>query len=354
MNGFENPPQTEKKEGKTLLDRIRSSVQQKMQESRLPTKEALGYESTVGVYGGKVNYDASQRMIFDMRGTISKADRLGDAILRTYDEHTVKNPVEMLKRHPHWFFRFLAPGTKRYRGTPEEIVENVKRLGLETAYGAHEWGIEIKDPDIYRAGRPLQDIYRADMIEGGDLNEVDRFEALNQSARYIRDIHEKYGAIGEVLPSDIIFRKKDGTIVSEPILNVPDIIYNAEKQTGEIDKMTTDLLDFMMSIGIEELRRSGDWNEAQKAVRIILDAYDDKNAVEMLKSFIKRGRLTMQGDEEGLDLSKTMETLRPLTAIHNKARLNFEKDTTSDLRKLIVAECENYLEDSIELEPDES
>ncbi|MDD5749464.1 MAG: hypothetical protein PHO91_01595 [Patescibacteria group bacterium] len=345
MNKFEQAPVPNEPEKKGILDSVRSRVQEKMQESHLPTKEALGYESTVGVYGGKVNYDGD-RMVFDMRGMISKVDRMGDAVLRTYDEHTVKNPVEMLKKHPRWFFRFLAPGTKRYRGTPEEIAENAKRLGLENEYASHEWGIEIKDPDIYRASRPLQDIFRSDMIEGDDLDEIDRFEALAQSARYIRNIHDEYGAIGEVLPSDIIFRKKEGVDVSEPVLNIPDIVYNKEKQTSEIDKKTTDLLDFTMSIGIEELRRSEDWNETQHAIRTIIDSYDDETAIKMLKSYIKRGRLTMLGDAEGFGLSKTTETLRPLTAIHNKARLNFDKDTTSNLRELIATECDRYLEDS--------
>lgn len=345
MNRFEQAPQFEESSEKGLLDKLRSGVQKKVQESRLPTQEALGYESTVGVYGGKISSDET-KMVFDMRGTVSKVDRVGDAVLRTYDEHTVKNPLAMLRQHPRWFFRFLAPGTKRYRGTPEEIAENAARLGLENEYGPHSWGIEVKDPDIYRAGRPLQDVYRSNVIEGSDLEEVDRFTALAQSARYIRDIHENHGAIGEVLPSDIIFRKKDGANVSEPVLNIPDIIYNAEKQTSEKDKKTTDLLDFVVSIGIEELRRSKDWNEARRAIRTILDSYDDKDIINLLRSFVKRGRLTMQGDAQPLGLSKTTETLRPLTSIHNKARLSFDKDTTSNLRELIIAECESWLEDS--------
>ena len=342
MNRFEQIPQPEESLEEGFLDKLRSGVQNKVQESCLPTKEVLGYESTVGVYGGKIKYDET-KMVFDMRGIVSKIDQMGDAVLRTYDEHTVKDPLTMLRQHPRWFFRFLAPGTKRYRGTPEEIAENALRLGLENEYGLHSWGIEIKDPNIYRASRPLQDIYRSDVIDSDDLEEVDRFAALAQSARYIRYIHENHGAIGEVLPSDIIFRKKDGTNVSKPVLNIPDIIYNAKKQISEKDKKTTDLLDFVMSIGIEELRRSTDWNEARRAIRTILDSYGDKDIISLLKSFVKRGRLTMQGDAQLLGLSKTTRALRPLTAMHNKVRLNFEEDTTSNLRKLIITECESWL-----------
>lgn len=343
MNKFEQPPQIEEEKKEGLIDKLRSHVQEKVQESKLPTQETLGYESTVGVYGGKINYDEENKMVFDMRGIISKIDRAGDAILRTYDEHTVKNPIEMLRAHPQWFFRFLIPGTKRYRGTSAEIADNAKRLGLEEEYGLHEWGIEIKDTEIYKSGRPLQDIFRSDLIKGSDLKEVDRFKALAQSAEYIRDIHDKHGAIGEVLPSDIIFRKKENVSVSEPVLNIPDIIYNQEKQTSEKDKKTTDLLDFTMSIGFEELRRSENWDEAQKVIRIIIDSYGDVEIIKLLKSFIMRGRLTMQGDEEMVGLSQTSKALRPLTAIHNKVRINFNKDITSNLRDLIAAECTEYI-----------
>ncbi|MCD4704874.1 hypothetical protein K8R66_02235 [bacterium] len=353
MNSFENfsgeedflekkENQEDSKEG--FIEKIRFFVQSKMRESCLPTKEALGYESTVGVYGGKLNYDKENRMVFDMRGIISKIDQKGDAILRTYDEHTVKDPAEMLRRHPRWFFKFLIPGTKRYRGTSEEIMENIKRLGLEKEYGSHKWGIEINDPDLYKKGRPLQDIYRSDLIENNDLKEIDRFEALAQSSKYIREIHDQNGAIGQVLPSSIIFQEKKENSVVRPVLNIPDIVYNSKKQTSEIDKKTTDLLDFTMSIGIEELRRSEDWNETQRAIKVILNAYQDQNIIQFLKSFIKRGRLTMQGDEGKFDLSKTSKLLRPLTAIHNKARLNFDKNTTSALRELIINECDIYLE----------
>ncbi|OGY93979.1 MAG: hypothetical protein A2406_03695 [Candidatus Komeilibacteria bacterium RIFOXYC1_FULL_37_11] len=348
MNNFEKittPNKEDRSEEKeSLLNKLGSSVQKRVQESHLPTQEILGYESTVGVYGGKINYDEEERMVFDMRGVVSKIDRFGDAVLRTYDEHVTKNPLEMFKKHPGWFFKFLVPGTKRYRGTPEEINKNIERLGLEEAYGLHDWGIEIKDQNIYKAGRPLQDIYRADLLQSDDLNQIDRFAALAQSAQYIQTTHQKHGALGEVLPSDIIFQKKSTGEISQPILNIPDIVYNEEKSTSEIDKKTTDLLDFTMSIGLEELRRSEDWDKTRQAIQTILNSYGDKSVIQLLKSFIKRGRLTMQGNEESIDLSKTTETLQPLTTMHNKARLNFDKNTTDDLRTLIIEECEAYLQ----------
>ncbi len=353
MNRFENGPRfefdgksDENKENpanRGIIDTIRSKVQEKVMESRLPTKESLGYESTVGVYGGKINYDKENRMVYDMRGFVSKIDQIGDAVLRTYDEHTIKDPVEVLRRHPKWFFRFLAPGTKRYRGSKEEIAGNIKRLGLEDEYGLHDWGIEIKNQEIYSSGTPLQDIYRSDVIGDESLKKIDRFKALEMSAKYIKEIHNNHGAVGEVLPSDIIFRTKEEDDVANPVLNIPDIVFNEEKQTSEVDKKTTDLLDFLVTVILEELRRSKDWNEAKKAVRTILDSYEDKKIISLAVSFVKRGRLTMLGDEDKIGLSKTATVLRPIVSAHNKARLGFDKDTTGNLRDLIVSECKDYL-----------
>ncbi len=327
---------------KGLLGSITEKVKTTVNESRLPTQEKLGFESTVGFYGGKLKTDAEGKFVYDMRGLVSKIDKFGDALLRTYDEHIVKNPIDMMLKHPKWFFRFLfSAGTKRYRGTPEEIVKNAERLGLGDNYGAHEWGVEIKNPEIFQTGLALQDIYRADVINNEQLNGVDRFQAVGEAAKYLSDIHEHRGAIGEVLPSDFIFKTDENGEIGEPVLNIPDIIYNEEKNTAEINKKATDLLDFLMSIGFEELRRSRDWNEAKTALEQIVANYGDKQVVKMAGSYARRGRLTLQGDAENDDLSSTASAIKPLFVQHNKARLNFDKGMTSALRELAAVVCES-------------
>lgn len=40
--------------GNEILRGVREFVQGKVRESRLPTKESLGYESTVGIFGGRL------------------------------------------------------------------------------------------------------------------------------------------------------------------------------------------------------------------------------------------------------------------------------------------------------------
>ncbi|MDO8638315.1 MAG: hypothetical protein Q7R43_01975 [Candidatus Daviesbacteria bacterium] len=303
------------------LDHVRDLINSVVNEAKLPTQEALGYESTVGIYGGKLVTDPEGKMVYDTRGVASKIDQKGDAVLRTYDEHTVKNPSELLKKHPKWFLKFIFPGSKRYRGIKEEIAENAKRLGLEEYYGLHPWGIEIKKPEIFKSGRTLQDIYRADLINSTELSDIDRFTALAEAAKYIRNIHDQYGAIGEIVASDIIFRGEEGNKLARPILNIPDLVYNPKKITSETEKKATDVLDFLMEIGFEEFRRSKDWEETKKALKTIVENYGDEKVIQATKSLAKRGRLT-------------------LTSQHNQARLGVDKELTGELRKIVIEICE--------------
>ncbi|MBI4143139.1 hypothetical protein HY480_04665 [Candidatus Uhrbacteria bacterium] len=341
-----NEETSEPSHDNTLIGRIRSGVQSGVQESQLPTRETLGYESTVGTYGGKLTTDPDGKLVYDVRGVTSHIDRWGDAILRTFDEHVLREPLRLLRSHPRWFFRFLVPGAKRCRGTPAEITANAERLGLGDAYGQHTWGVEIKQPAIYRHGRPLQDIYRADLIGNTDLARIDRFQALGDAAAYLRGIHDRAnGGVGEVLPSDVIFRDVADDRAVAPILNLPDIVWNPEKHIGVLDQRATDLLDFLASIAVEERRRSpGDDAAVQRALRTILDHYGDRATIAMTRSFAGRGRLTLRGDEDILALPDTVTTsARALTAQHNFARTSIRSDFAGEIRTHLIAACDAFL-----------
>jgi len=75
------------------LNKIRDSVNEQVNESRVPTED---FESTVGVYGGKMEIEDDGKLIWNNKGIVSKIDKFGDAILRTYDEHVVKDLSELL------------------------------------------------------------------------------------------------------------------------------------------------------------------------------------------------------------------------------------------------------------------
>lgn len=303
------------------VEGIGLKVQGIVNESRMPTE---GFQSTVGIYGGRLTMAPFGAMVYDTRGVVSKVDRWGDPKLRTYDEHTVRNPVKLLKRHPAWFFRFIHPGPKRYRGSQAEMLAHINELGLDEYYGLHPWGIEVKKPEVFQKGITLQDIYRQDLIRSERITCIDRFQALAAAARYARAIHDQHGAIGELLPSDIIFQTREDKQVINPVLNIPDIVYNPKKQFGRTEQEATDLLDFLVSIGVEELRRSGDWNEVERALKTTVESYGGSKVIHATGSLAKRGRLTLKG---------------VAFYLHNRFRLAMDKDISDPLRLLIEETC---------------
>lgn len=328
------------------LDTVRDKVNKQVNESSMPIED---FESSVGVYGGKIEVDSDDKMVWNNQGLVSKIDKFGDAILRTYDEHLVKNMEELLKRHPRLFFKFLAPGTKRYRGNKEEIFSNIKKLGLEDTYGLHEKGIEIKDKELYTKGLPLQDLYRADLIDGDKIKDFDRFQALEKAGSYLRGLHDRGGGIGEVLASDIIFKKHESGQVDEPVLNIPDIVFNEKKNIGEKEKKATDILDFIISIGVEEFRISkGNEDSIKKAMKTVLESYADKDVIKLLKSYIKRGRLTLLGDKNSKAVNTPIRSgftidNRAIFTKHNEARVVNDKDLGSLLKDLSLEVCEDFI-----------
>lgn len=304
------------------VDLGRQGIQSLVAESRMPTE----YPSTMALYGGKVVTDTEGRMVFDTRGFRSRIDRKGDAILRTYDEHTVKDPLKLLKRHPGWLKRFLfTPGAKRFRGNTDEVTSNIKRLGLSDYYGPHPWGIEIKKPEVFTKGVPFQDIYRSDLINSERLNSIDRFQALAEVAKYMRVIHDQHGAIGEGVPYRFIFQKQEGNQVLDPVLFIPDIIYNPEKKFGREDQKATDVLELLLSTAIEEFRRSKDLNLVRQAIKVAAESYGDPKVIKVAQSFLKRGRPKL----EGVFFSQ-----------HNRAHLGFDPKTAPALKQVLIESLE--------------
>jgi len=331
MFKFENP-----------LNKIRDSVNTQVNESRLPSED---YESTVGVYGGKLKMTPDNKMVWDNSGIVSKIDKWGDAVLRNYDEHVMKNVGEFFKRDPKLFFKFIMPGAKRYRGNKEEIFNNIKRLGLEDLYGDNENGIEIKDQNLYRQGTALQDIMRSDLLGSEKLNQIDRFQALGASGAYLRQIHDHYGAVGEVLPSDFIFKNNENGQVEDAVLNLPDIVFNPDKNTSEREQKATDILDFIISSGAEEFRRSdGNLENVKLAMSSVLSAYDDKYVITLVKSYLKRGRLTLMGDQKftgaKLDSDAFTTKNRAIFTKHNEARMgSHNQDMETFLKNIALEVC---------------
>jgi hypothetical protein len=313
-----------------------------MNEDRYPNQD---YESTQGVYGGKIKTEADGKIVWDNRGLVSKIDKWGDAILRTYDEHVVKDLGEMIRRHPKLFFQFIAPGPKRYRGSKEEIFENIQRLGLENTYDIHEHGIEIKDRDLALHGVPMQDIFRSDLIDSEKVKGFDRFEAIETASKFIKEVHNNVGGVGELNIFHIIFKNNEDGKLGEPNLSIPDIVFNKDKNISEKEKKATDILDFITTIGAEEFRASeGDLMSVKKAMKIALENYGDLEVVSLVKSYIKRGRLTMLGDKDSSAVNLPAETFttkhRGLFTKHNEARIVNNRGIETSLKDIGLEVCE--------------
>lgn len=329
---------------KGIINKIRKFINSNVAESKLPTKEGLGYESTIGIYGGRLVKDEQGRLVYDTRHFKSKFDVWGDRLLRSFDEHHPKQPGKMALRNPLRFLKLLPfiVDSKRYRGTPEQTLENIKRFGLEDMYGAHPWGIEIKDPEAFSHLFGLQDIFRQDLINSEAIADIDRFEALGSATDYIKQIHETVGGIAEGNVYTFLFKEKTDHKVDKPTMMIPTEIYNPEKNISDIEKKSTDLLDFMASVGIEEFRRSKDWDSVRNAFALILQRYGNIDVIRMVKSYTKRGRLTLPNDIKGLDFktSATFRAIRPGFAAHNTQRLGADPEITAQLRREIIDACE--------------
>lgn len=347
----ERPQMRPEQRNEGMIDTFREKHTSIMNESRLPTAD---YESTVGVYGGKIVTRENGDMVFDMTGVISRYDRKGDAILRTFDEHVFTESLpKLLWNHPKLAARVMGAGPRRARGAPEEIAEHAKALGLDDMYALTEGGIQILQPEVFTNGRALKDIYRADMIQHADLLAIDRFEALAHAAQYVRKVHDASSCgIGELLSSDIIFVPDEQGDLSNIVMNIPDIVYRASEQIDRSpeaekrDREATDMLDFLFHMAVEEFRRSEDWEEVRHALTVIVENYGAIDVLEWVRAFAKKGRLTLYGDQDVIaERRQAKQTVgRQLLVMHNRARLDTKTDTEGHIRQMVIDVCDTYIE----------
>jgi hypothetical protein len=313
------------------LERVSQVIKRNVLQTAAIHNEELGYDSVAGTYGFTLVKAADGKLIFSQSSVLNRVDKVGDRLIRRTDEHVIEKPAAMLRRHPRRFFQHLTTGAKRARAETVEIVENADRLGLSDYYGIHPQGIELKKPELLTKGINLWDIYT---VDNPAILEIDRLSALATAAAYIRLVHDTHGAVGEVLTNDIIFQKKEGTTVSDPVLNLPDIVYDSQKYTPEQLKNATepravDLMDFLMSVGASEIRKTGSWEAVRQAMDAIVSGYGESKVIPTVASLARRGRLTLGGRVIGQ---------------HNIVRLSMDKQDENialQMRQLVIAECGN-------------
>ncbi len=371
-----------------------AKVEMKLFRNRGFDTSKQGYDTSLGFFGGAVQTDSEGKVFFNMKGgnILDKVDRVGDPRLRTSDEHIANTEVFAGHRARVWKNRvsgaleflhlkgkseqqkaagatweenkakwdakpsvnqnlaprsvlklavegFIGGYSMRYRGKPEEIMDNVRRLGLEDYYGPHKDGIEFKKPEIYTDGVSLYDIIVAEKEGKEPLKEIDRSQALADSAKYLREIHDAHGGIGEFLIMDVQFQNRYGNIVSNPILGLPDIVWNQKATLSETSKKATDLMDFLVNLSFWERKANYDPAVMNQHLDLVLENYGDKKVIQAIRAFInpnrKSKRLTLPGEATGLKS-------KPSTG-HNIARLGAETQWSSEVRQNVFNATVKFL-----------
>jgi hypothetical protein len=333
------------------INAVRRRINSIVGESKLPVEGETSY----AIYGGKLSTDPEGKIVYDMRlrHVQHDLDRAGDRFLRSVEDHQMKRPLKTFLRNPIKFFKYVPtmmpfiltkPKAMRYRGEKQAILNNVHRLGLDDYYGPHSWGVEFKKPELLRKGMPLQDIMRNDHLKREGIEKIDRFDALGQAGDLLNRTHAEHGAVGEFNAFAVIFEDFEDGKVANPVLYLPTIVYNEEKNFGEVMKKATDLLDFMVSAGAEEARRRGADTDIKRAIVSAISRYDDEKVIKMTSSLAKRGRLTLPGDEDvAEDLTATGKAARKVFSQHNVQRLNIKPENSADIRKLVIEICEDRI-----------
>src|SRR3990170_407525 len=350
-------------------------IANKFVKNRFPSER---YKSTVGVYGGKIVTEPDGKMVYEInKGWNNWIDGKGEKILRRWDDHVIKEPWKMLTTHSREFWDVVFKSDPmRHRGTKEEIAANIQRLGLSEYYGIHPQGIEIKKPEVFtKKWIAIKDIFRADQIKSPDLDGIDRFQALAEEAKYIRSIHDKYGAAGDFI-DDVMFQEREGNAVMDPVLNIPDAILTpstkrikqleksaisqmektvakeqgidvetvrlsetefnvAEQKIKERfakDQKATDVVELLVWTAFEEFRRSDDPESVDRAMTTIIKNYNDPVILSIVRSFVRRGRPTLPGEE--MD--------HGITALHNKGHLGANEKKSVKVREIIIEKLDDY------------
>lgn len=376
--------------------RIGGKIQEVVKQSGFDTS-SQGYQTELSFYGGKIKQDPNGKYVYDSRGVINTIDKQGDRRLRSADEQIIntdlarehrrrfwrrklnkllerthiKSPSEEQKRmnetweanKPKWEGKerrvnsvasksparlalegFVLGKSMRHRhiGTAEEIRENVSRLGLEEYYGPHAWGIEFKKPEIFTQGVSLYDVVVAKKEGKEPLEDVDQQQAFAEAGKYIRQVHDEHGGIGELLIMDIQFQKKEGSKLSDPVLGLPDIVWDKDATLSETAKKATDVMDFLVNTAFWQRRAGMQPADITHVLNTFIKSYGDLKVIQAVRAFVNpdRGsrRLTMAGETGHGGIA------RKLSEMHNAARLGVIPEETKNVRQEVFDVVNNYVQ----------
>lgn len=356
------------------------AINQRMKQDFLP----MGYPTLVKVYGfhpvkrkGHVVFTHGEPVKHPVKHLINTVDRLADRKIRQVDDNRASNPqaiIDRIYRQDTSRFkvgsmvkaatRLLFPGAMRYRGRFAKIAEHARNLGLP--YGSEKdmvgrtTGIINYDSQMYDHGVVFYDILRGQtkalhephtepgqfLIQDAhiinrngsitDLHQIDPLQAISQASRYLGDLHFR-GGVGTYMGTSVIFQNVENNIASEPVLNIPDIVWNPKKHFSEQLKKATDVVDYLYYVGFASMQlfeKNGQpqWDGLQKAIDVAVAEYPDTQVLHTVQSLLKRGRpLFAQQDEQSHyqitpypPIDKSIAVPKDPFDFHNNVRLGYE------------------------------
>lgn len=262
---------------------VANPIQRIVEQSKLPA----GYPTNAGLYGGRLR-ERENYYEYYQRGLISLADRAGDRILRTIDEHVPRDFLAMLRKHPMLLLTLPFREPKRKRGNVPMIVNNIRRLKMDQFETPDDHTILIPK-DFYQQRINLRDLISPHPEAREFLEQFDFQEGIALAVQGLAEQHRRtpFG-VGEVLDASYWLSHQGGRL-SDPKLGLTDVPYHDKVPFPE--QQATDILDLIYSTAIAVCRRNEDLTTISETVQLFVNNYDNPEVLKLALSYNKRGRM---------------------------------------------------------------
>lgn len=290
-------------------------------------------------------------------------DIWGDTVLRRMDYHVPHQPLRIaqrvqllqaLRQHPLQALQMLLAEPLYQRGSASEAWVRILLQGLAECYSAYQEGGETKgillnDPRLFSERATLWDV-----VVSGQLATVDRVEAYQHVAAYIRQLQEKDSHVMNVNPWDMLMEIKDDTAIN-PLLSIPDISANRQKLTERAAKGYA-LLSFLFNIVQIEMEKVAgeDVEQISETLQSVLTTYGDAEVIEVARSFNRRMRFSLPGTPslklqwqvaeklQKLD-QKIHAGIMAIASQHVIASFRIQAEQSKYVRQIVEQETTKYL-----------
>lgn len=194
-----------------------------------------------------------------------------------------------------------------------------------------------------------------DVLAVSELDSTDRLPLYKQIGEYCRQLQEKNPYLANLNPWDFLFEDKNGEF-TDLVLNSPDILTNEDKLTEKSAKAYA-ILSLLFNVAQLELAKvSSQFAESvNQAIQTLLKSYNDTETLEIVRSFIRRGRMSFAGTPPvGISETQKKSRLGKLDAlvrkgfmkwasVHPSASFRITEENNLSIRQLLDTELTLYL-----------